>query len=293
MQLVTDRAADLSQEQLNSLTIDLHYLPLTLTLDSKEYISGVDIQPEEFYELLSKSDDMPTTSLPSPDVIETRLRKIVADTGDNDLLLVTISQGLSGTYNAARIAVEAVQKDGINVRLIYSRNLGSAEGWHVDAAARAIMAGWSLDDTATMLSKLSDATNLVFTLPDLKYLIHGGRIGHMKGLIASTLGIKPIIGVSKEDGKYEQRGSVRTFKRAVNKIADSIEKFHPAGTKLRFQPQHALNPEGLEQMKASISKKFDVEFMPVAPIAPVLGAHIGVGLVGGAFAAVDDLPEMP
>jgi fatty acid-binding protein DegV len=86
---------------------------------------------------------------------------------------------------------------------------------------------------------------------------------------------------------------VRTFKRAVKYVADSIAKIHPEGTKLRVQPLHALAPDSMEQMKDAIASKFDVEFMPDVPIAPVLGAHTGSGLVGCAFARVDALPAMP
>ena len=106
MQLVTDRAADFSQEQIENFPIDLHYLPLTLTLDEKSYISGVDIQPESFYELLYASDDMPTTSLPSPGEVENIYHEIAESTGDNEILSVHIASGLSGTLNSVRVGRE-------------------------------------------------------------------------------------------------------------------------------------------------------------------------------------------
>ena len=129
------------------------------------------------------------------------------------------------------LAAKNVEKDGIKVHVVDTRTLAGAEGWQVEAAAQAIQAGWPVEKIVDHLDKIHHASNTVFTLPDLKYLIHGGRIGHMKGLVASTLGIKPIIGVSKGDGKYDQRGQVRTFKRAVRSLADSIAKVYPEGTK--------------------------------------------------------------
>ncbi len=293
MQLVTDRAADLSTEQLDKIPVEIHYLPLTLTLSGKSYISGVDIQPEGFYELLYATDDMPSTSLPAPGEVEQIYRDIAEQTGDNDILSVHIASGLSGTLNSVRVAAKAVEKDGINVHVVDTRTLAAAEGWQVEAAAHAIKAGWDVDKIEAHLDKLHHASNSVFTLPDLKYLIHGGRIGHMKGLIASTLGIKPLIGVSKGDGTYEQRGQVRTFRRAVKALADNIAKIYPEGTKLRVQPLHALNPDKAEDMMASLNSKFEVEYLPLTPIAPVLGAHTGLGLVGCAFGPADEIPPLP
>lgn len=293
MQLVTDRAADLSPSQLNALPIDLHYLPLTIELDGKTYISGIDIQPDGFYELLENSDGMPTTSLPAPGEIAEIYRQVAKDTNDNEILSIHLSQNLSGTFNAARVAAETVKAEGINVHMVDTRTLSGAEGWQVEAAAYAIAAGWDVQKIDAHLAQISNATRTVYTLPTLKYLIHGGRISHLSGLLANTLGIKPQIGVSYETGKYESLGRVRTFKKAVIGLADVISKRHPFGSKIRVQPLHALNPDALELMKSSISEKFDVEFVEDGPIAPVLGAHTGSGLVGCAYAAVDKLPERP
>lgn len=293
MQIVTDSAADISQEQLDRLKVEVHRIPLMLTLDGKDYLSGVDIGVDEFYQLLENSDGMPTTSQPSPADVVKVYHDVVEKTGDKEIVSVHISAGLSGTPNAVRLAIEEVAKEGITVHLIDTRTLSAPQGWQVEAAARAIDAGWSIEQIKDLLGKIGRATNCVYTLPDLKYLIHGGRIGHMKGLIASTLGIKPLIGVSQETAKYEQRGQVRTFKRAVPALADSIAKMIPAGSKLRVQPLHAHNMEGMQNMMEAIEKKFDVEFMPHMPIAPILGAHTGAGMVGCAFAPADQLPELP
>lgn len=292
MQLITDNAADLTPQQLDALPIEIHRTSLTLTLDGKTYVSGVDVQPEEFYQLMNSTDGMPTTSQPAPGDMVELFRSVAEKTGDKDLLAVLISSGLSGTPNSARLAAQQVEAEGIHVKLIDSKTLSAPEGWQVEAAARAIAAGWSFEQIRDLLSKIQQVADACFTLPTLKYLIHGGRISHLQGLVASTIGIKPIIGVTK-DGKYDTWARVRTFKKAVTNIADVIEKSHPAGTKLRVQPLHAVNPDALERMKAAIAKKFDVEWVPDVPIAPVLGAHTGEGLVGCAFAPVDKYPELP
>jgi DegV family protein with EDD domain len=278
---------DMSPEQLVGL--DIHLVPLTIHLDGKSYVSGVDIQPDEFYTLLTSTEGMPTTSLPSPGDFAT-LYKQLAET-DPEILSVHISSGLSGTANAAREGARLVPE--AKVTIIDTFTLSGAEGWQVEAAARAAKAGWPMEKIVSLVARVREVTETVFTLPDLKWLIHGGRISHIKGLLATILKIKPVIGVSKEDGRYYQRGQARTMERALDKIVDIIAESYPAGTEMRLQPLHANNPEGADQIRKLLEKRFKCTWLPVGPIAPVLGAHTGPGLVGIVFAPLASFPEIP
>ncbi|HEC23920.1 MAG TPA: DegV family protein, partial [Chloroflexi bacterium] len=270
MQIVTDRAADLSPAQLEKLG-EIHYIPLILTLDGRSYRSGVDIQPEEFYKLLAATDGMPTTSQPSAGDFAELYRRVAAQ--DSDILSVHISSGLSGTVNAARLGAEMVPE--ANITIVDSKTLSGALGWQVEAAARAIQAGWPLEKILETVTQVGRATETLFTLPELKYLIHGGRISHLKGLLASVLNIKPLIGVDKESGKYAERGKARTFARALRHIGEVITQQVPAGSALRVQVMHANNPDGAAVLREQLDRLFECTWLPEAPIAPVLGAHTG------------------
>jgi DegV family protein with EDD domain len=111
---------------------------------------------------------------------------------DPDILSIHITAGLSGTFNSAKAGADLAPE--ARVTHVNTKTLSAAAGWQVKAAARAVKAGWTLDKILPMLQKISDASESIYTLEELKYLIHGGRISHMKGLIASLLNIKPIIG---------------------------------------------------------------------------------------------------
>lgn len=287
MQVLTDRAADLSPQQLEGL--DIHYAPFIFTLDGRSYSSGVDIQPAEFYQLLMATEGMPQTSVPSPGEFAEVYQKLAAT--DPDILYVHISSGLSGTYNSARVAVEMVPE--ARVHFFDTMTLSGAQGWQVEAAARAVKAGWSLEQITALLTKIRDVTDTMYTLPTLKYLIHGGRVSHISGLLASTLNIKPIIGVSKTDGKYDQRGRVRTFRRAVEEIPAVIARKFPKGIEMRVQIMHAENLEGAHILREAMEKTFQCTFLPMESIAPVLGAHTGPGLVGLAYAPLSAFPALP
>ncbi len=287
MQVMTDRAADLSPQQLAGLK--LHYAPFIFTLDDKDYSSGVDIQPEEFYHLLESTDGMPSTSVPAPGMF-VEIYQELAKT-DPDILYVHVSSGLSGTYNSARVAAGMVPE--ANVHFFDTMTLSGAQGWQVEAAVRGVQAGWTLDQVFDLLRRIQGVSHTLFTLPSLKYLIHGGRISHLGGLLANTLNIKPVIGVSKTDGTYEQRGRIRTFKRAVDEIPNLMAQQYPEGSEMRVQIFHGNNPDGAEQLNAAISQKFKVNFLPSGPIAPVLGAHTGPGLVGAVYALSSEFPDLP
>jgi len=287
MQIVSDRGMDLSAEQMEGLKI--HLAPLIIQLDGKTYVSGVDVQPNEFYELLLSAEGMPTTSLPSPGDFAELYEELAKD--DPDILSVHISSGLSSTYNSARQGARMVP--GANIAFFDTMTLSGAEGWQVEAAARAAQAGWPLERILSLLEQVREHTETLFTLPDLKYLIHGGRISHIKGLLASVLNIKPVIGVSKEDGRYYQRSQQRTLKRAIRKLVDIMADDVGSGNGLRVQVMHANNPGDAMTLHDLIDERFDCTWLPVGSIAPVLGAHTGPGLVGAAYAPAAKFPELP
>jgi DegV family protein with EDD domain len=286
MKIVTDSGMDIAPGQLDGF--DVVQVPLKLELDGKTYLSGVDIQPEEFYELLLTTPSLPITSLPSPGEFADVFRKYAAE---GPILMVHISSGLSNTYQSAHSGADLVPE--AEVHFIDTMTLSGAEGWQVEAAAHGAKAGWSVDQIKELVKKVRDASETIYTLPDLRYLIHGGRISHMKGLLASVLGIKPLIGVSKTDGKYFERGKSPTFPRALESIAKTITKDIPEGTKIRAQIAHTANPEGAEKLRKAMDKLFDCHWLPNSTVAPVLGAHTGRGLVGVVYARMDRYPALP
>lgn len=277
MQIVTDSGADLSSIQRQGLNI--HSVPLVITLDGKTYRSGVDIQPDEFYKLLAASKNFPITSQPSPAEFADLYRK-VAET-DPEILSIHISSGLSGTMNAARLGATMVPE--AKVTFVDTKTLSGAQGWQVEAAARAVNLGWPLDRILATLQKISDATDTIYTLATLRYLIHGGRISHMRGLIGQLLDVKPAIGVDKSDGKYAQKGTARTLSKAIKMLPELIARQHEPGTPLRAQIAHSNSPESVVALTEALEAKFPVQWLPTLDVAPALGAHTGTGLIGTAY----------
>lgn len=286
MIIVTDSAADLFPSQKEGL--DIHYVPLKMTLDEKTYTSGIDIQSDEFYHLLEATDSFPTTSQPSPgdfSALYERLAEI-----DPEILSIHISSGLSGTLEAARLGAGMVPK--AKVTFFDSKTLSAPLGWMVEAAARALRKNWTLSKILEMLTQIQAQTYGIYTVKTLKYLIHGGRISHLRGLVASMLSVKPIIGIDKMSGKYISLAQEMTFKRSIRRIPEIIAKTFPPGSRLRVQLLHGQNLEGVEMLKDAMRNLFDCHFDPVTFIAPVLGAHTGPSIVGLAVGNPDVFSEV-
>jgi len=281
MQIVTDSAADLSPEQIEELQI--HVMPMPLTIEGKVYRSGVDIQPVEFYSMLTESETFPTTSQPSTGEFAELYRK--AAKIEPEIFSIHISSGLSGTLSAAKTAAEMVPE--AKVTFYDSMTLSCPEGWLVQAAAYAFRAGWSMERVLSYLNRLQQCTQGLFTLNTLKYLIHGGRISHLRGLMASMLNIKPIIGPEKVTGKYTTFGQDVTWRRVMNRFPDVATRLFGEGKKLRVQLLHGQNMEGVEMLRAAMSNRFECHFDPVGVVAPILGAHTGPSVVGLAVGTYD------
>ena len=289
MQIVTDSGTDvwLPAEQVAELNI--HIVPLIVTLEGKSYREGVDIQPEEFYRLLAATDSLPITSQPSAGVFAEMYRQLAVT--DPDILSIHMTSGLSGTFNAAQAGAKLVPE--ANVTLVDTKTLSAAAGWQVETAAQAAKAGWPKEQVLALMERIGAASESMYTLKELKYLIHGGRISHMKGLIASILNLKPLIGVEKVNGTYVQLGQVRTFKRAVKGLVDLMAQQHAPGSALRVQVLHAYNPEGAAMLRDLVDQRFDCTWLPVGPMSLVLGAHTGPSMVGVGYASLAAFPDMP
>jgi DegV family protein with EDD domain len=269
--------------------LEVHVVPLVVTLEGRSYREAVDIQAEEFYRLLAATDSLPVTSQPSAGDFAEIYRRLAAT--DPDILSIHISSGLSGTVNAAQAGASQVPE--ANVTIVDTKTLSAAAGWQVEAALRGAKAGWSKEQILALMARIGNASDSLYTLYELKYLIHGGRISHMKGLIASVLNIKPLIGVEKEGGTYVQLGQARTFKGAVKGLVDLVAKQHAPGSALRVQVLHAYNPEGAAMLRQEVDQRFACTWLPVSPMSLVLGAHTGPSMVGMAYAPLEAFAGMP
>jgi DegV family protein with EDD domain len=289
VQIVTDTGADLWLSPEEQAELNIHVVPQLIMIDGKTYRSGVDIQSQELYRRMAEEGCMPTTGVPSLVEFASLYQQLAAK--DSNILSIHLAGSLSSTYSVAAAAANLVPE--ANVSVYDSRIISVVQGWLAVAAARMAKAGWDADQIRQKMDHLREVSDTVLTVNDLRHLVHGGRISHLKGLLASVLNVKPLIGFDKSDGRVKQVGRARTFNRAVAELVHHIRKKHAPGSALRIQAGHSANPEGLALLCDLLEHTFDCRWLPTASISPVLGAHSGPTLVGVAFAPEEAYQGLP
>jgi len=286
MIVVTDSAADFAPQQIAGL--DIRVVPLYVTFGEETFKSGVDLDTEAFYSRL-RAGEMPKTSQPSVGEFESVYRQLAKE--DPDILSIHLSSALSGTLSAAQTAAQLVPE--ARVTFFDSGGVSVIVGWCAEAAARAVSAGWPLARIMELLQRIRQNTFGIFMLPTLKYIIAGGRVGHLKGLVGSLMNVKPIMAFDLFKGIIVQLGKEFSLRRAILGQVDYILKRFAPGSRLRVQIAHSLNPEGVDLLTERLKNLFDCHFVPPAVIGPVLGAHGGEGIVGVAVAPQEIFEDLP
>lgn len=274
MKIVTDSAADLTQDEIDALGI----LVAPLQIQFPEgVVSAEEISRDEFYARLKAMwPDIPTTSLPSPGVFSELYQQLA---GEKEILSIHISSGLSGTVQSARQGAKAVH--GLLVETVDTQTLSGGERFQVLAAAFAAQAGKSREFILERLGQIRAASETVFTLDTLEYLRRGGRIGRVQALAGALLSIKPLIHVDKTDGKYSTVGRERTVSRALEAIAAHLGRLYQ-DTGLWVAVMHGQAAEQAEILADHLRRGLNVTRLEVLRISPVLGVHTGPGVVGAA-----------
>ena len=230
----------------------------------------------QFYEDLRGTDALPTTSQPPVgDFLE--IYEPLIEAG-HDIISVHISAGLSGTCDAARQAVESLERDGHTgrVRVFDSATGAGGIGIVALAAAKAARGGGDLDAVEAAARTAREQLKIWFAIDTLEYLRRGGRIGAASAWIGSTLKIKPILTVESEMTPIER---VRTSARAFERMVDYARQRHAAGAD-GWVVQHIQSPDQAAKLVDAGREIFGSEPVWVSEVGPVLGVHTGPGLLG-------------
>jgi DegV family protein with EDD domain len=274
MKIVTDCAADLTREEIEELGITV--APLYIQFPDGE-VNSSEITPDDFYQRLQTIyPDIPTTAQPSSGLFA-KIYKEIIDYGE-EIISIHISSGLSGTIESARLG--AAQLSTNCVEIVDSLTLSGGQRFQVLAASLATRAGKNKEFILERVSKIREATEVIYTLETLEYLRRRGRIGRVQALAGTLLHIKPIIHVEKLDGKYSTLGKERTIQKALESITEHISKVFGRDTPLWISVLHGQVAEQAQNLAKLAQDSVNVSKMEVLRISPVLGVHTGPGIVG-------------
>jgi DegV family protein with EDD domain len=272
IKIVTDSTAYLPQETVEKY--DIRVVPLCVHFGKEAFKEGVELSNDEFYARLKEADVLPTTSQPSVGEFYNVFKEL-ADAG-HEIIVLTISHKLSGTYSSAIAAQRMLPEAKLDVIDSLSTSIGLQ--LMVEAAARATAAGVRREDIVAQILEIRDRICVLFVVDTLEYLAKGGRIGNAKALLGTLLKVKPILIL--QDGAIEPLEQVRIKRKAVAQMLDLVEEhLDGTGPKAKVAITHALVPAEAEEVRDEIASRLGCDLPCISTVGPVIGTHTGPGVV--------------
>ena len=256
-----------------SVAVDLgiQIIPLNVQFGDETFLDQVEISSDEFVQRLKASPELPKSSQPPPARFEEAFR--AATQSGHDVLCLTLSTELSGTYNSARLAAETFDPE--HVRVIDTRSVSIGGGFIAIAAARAVQGGASLTEAADLARSMPPRIALYAALDTLEFLHKGGRIGRASALVGSLLSIKPIVQI--RDGQVLPVERVRTWRKALDRLATLAGEHAPAEA---LGVMHVGNLSDAERLAERIAPHLTSGDVLLGQLGPVVATYGGPGLVG-------------
>jgi len=241
---------------------------------------------DEFYARLRDSPNLPSTSQPSVGDFLARYEPL-AEAG-RDIVSIHIASGLSGTYESAREAARVISDKGLRgqVEVVDGQTGAGGLGCLVLAAADAAEQGQPLTQVVDAVQRTRQGLDMWFCLDTLEYLRRGGRIGAAQALVGSALKIKPILTFGTEISPV---GRVRTKKRAMERMVAYLHELQDRGASDWFI-QHAQSPDDAAALVSAGNEILGHEPLFCTQVGPVLGAHLGSGMLVGGIGCTPSAP---
>ncbi len=273
--VVTDTTHYLPRELVTRL--DLHQVSLYVSFEGKTEREADITDLADFYSRLSASSEMPSTSQPSVgDFLE--VYEPLLEAG-RDIVSIHLSAGISGTFTAAEQARDQLVERGIDparIVVLDSATACAGMGMLAMAAASVARAGGSAAEAAEAAQACRRDLKVWFAVDTLEFLRRGGRVGGAQAWLGSTLKIKPILSIESEILPIER---VRTSKRTFERLIEYLTARHDEGCDTFFI-QHIHAPDQAERLVERGREIYGREPELVSEIGPVIGAHVGPGLLG-------------
>ncbi|GIO38731.1 DegV domain-containing protein YitS [Paenibacillus antibioticophila] len=277
--IVADSTADVPKAIVEEYGI--HIVPMRLAFGEETFIEGIDITVEEFYDRLSKSRDLPTTSQTSPSQYVEVYRNLMQQYPGSPIISLHISSGMSGTYQSALLAKSMIEEEheaDADITVIDSLCATYGFGLQVVLAARMAKAGASVEEIKAEVDRVGKARQLYFLVDVLEYLQKGGRIGKAAAILGTLLNIKPILSVDDEGVIYAV-DKVRGHKKAVSRVIELFKNDYKDQKDINIAVCDCVNPEGAEEILRLMGEHFTIHEVVRTSIGAVVGTHVGPGTV--------------
>jgi len=271
--LVTDSTCDLAQDIIDNYQINM--LPININFGENHYLDKVTIQPEQFYTLLKENKDYPKSSQVNEKSF-TNLYSHLASHYDS-IIAIHLSDKLSGTFNSSQKAAKAISKEfNKPISVIDSKNLSGALGLVVLRTAKAIEEGYSHDQVVSMAENWTNHLKIFVSVKSIKYLVRGGRVSAVRGMIARLLNINPIVSID-ESGKPIVFDKTFSQRANMEKVMSYVTKISREKTIWNYIVLHANNDDAAHWYSIKMETLTGKKPVSVVNISPIIGANAGIG----------------
>lgn len=265
VKIITDTLSDITDDLAKEL--DLTVVPLYVRFGEEIFRDRVEITTEEFYRRLVYESTLPSTTQPTPHDFAEVYGKLAEET--DEILVITISSKLSGTYQSAIQAQKMVQGK-CQINIVDSLSVAMGQGLIVISTVDAVKKGANLDEATKFAQRAVSRSHLIAYFDTLKYLAKGGRIGKAQGLLGSMLSVKPILTV--KDGEMSPLTRVRSLNAGFDYLYNVVAN---AGKLESLAVEHATTPGDADKLVERFSSIFPKDNIYRAIISPVVGTHAG------------------
>ena len=272
IKIIVDSTQNLTDEYLEQH--DIRVAPIAIQFGEESYQENIDIDRDMFYTKIEELGIIPKTSQPTPAAYADFYRELHQD--GHQILVIAITSKHSGTYDSATLAKSMVPE--ADVEVFDSKSISLGTGWMVVEAVEGIRAGKNRQQILDRLTWIRDNSFLVITPATLKYLQMSGRVGALKGALASLLNVNPIIYL--EDGALEAQESIRTRGKAIDRLFEYMKEMIGVSDPVNMAVIHARSPEEAHALVDRVKLEFNLNELLVEDLVASLAVHGGPGILG-------------
>ena len=265
VKIVTDSLSDITSDIAEGLGITV--VPLTVLFGHESFLDRVTMTTDEFYYKLTHDTIWPTTTQPPPGDFVDVYNKLAEET--DEILVITLSSKISGTYESALNAKNLVEKK-CRIEVIDSQTVAMSLGLIVIAAAKSAQKESNLDELVGLVRGAMSRSHVITYFDTLKYLAKGGRIGKAQGLLGSMLSIKPILTI--KDGEVAPLTRMRSLAAGMDYLYNFVAGFSDIE---ELAVEHSTTPDEADKLVERIGLVFPKERIYRSTISPVLGVYAG------------------
>jgi DegV family protein with EDD domain len=265
VKIVTDSLSDITSDIAEELGITV--VPVYVRFGEEVYRDRVEMTTDEFYHRLVHDSTWPTTTQPTPGDFIDVYNRLSSET--DEILVVTLSSKLSGTYESA-LHAKKMEEKRCRIEVIDSQTVVMGLGLIVISAAKAAQAGASLGEVSDLVRGAMPRSHAIMVFDTLKYLAKGGRIGKARGLLGSLLSVNPIL--TMRDGEVAPLTRVRSRTAGMDYLYDFVAGFSHIE---ELAVEHATTPDEADSLLERLGSLHPKECIYKSTVSPVIGTYVG------------------